>query len=227
MAGRDDYGLRLQKMVQYIEQDGHEKAEEIDVLTEEEFNKEKLSYMEARTEAVKKYYDNLEKKYEHQILLDMSKMKTQGHRDILATRHTVIDELFNTVQCRITNLTLEENVCLYKKVLCKLIIQGLLKIMEPEVVIEVRQKDITISKKLLKQVQDYFHGKTGMTINLLLSENSFLPENSNGGVVLYTKSKSIRLDNTLETKLTLVRNIILPSVRKALFGENPNRKHLD
>uniref|UniRef100_A0A1B6IKP9 Uncharacterized protein n=1 Tax=Homalodisca liturata TaxID=320908 RepID=A0A1B6IKP9_9HEMI len=128
MAGRDDYGLRLQKMVQYIEQDGHEKAEEIDVLTEEEFNKEKLSYMEARTEAVKKYYDNLEKKYEHQILLDMSKMKTQGHRDILATQHTVIDELFHTVQCRITNLTLEENVCLYKKVLCKLIIQGLLKV---------------------------------------------------------------------------------------------------
>uniref|UniRef100_A0A1B6EJE9 V-type proton ATPase subunit E n=2 Tax=Cuerna arida TaxID=1464854 RepID=A0A1B6EJE9_9HEMI len=227
MAGRDDYELRLQKMVQYIEQDGHEKAEEIDVMAEEEFFKEKLSYEETRTEAVKKYYNNLEKKYQHQIVLDMSKIKTQAHRDILATRHTVIDELFDAVQSRITNLTLEENVCLYKKVLFKLILQGLLKIMEPDVVIEVRKKDVTIVKKLLKQVQDYFHEKTGMTINVLLNDNSFLSEKGNGGVILYTKSKSIRLDNTLDTKLILVRNVILPNVRKALFGENPNRRHFD
>uniref|UniRef100_A0A1B6MVD1 Uncharacterized protein n=1 Tax=Graphocephala atropunctata TaxID=36148 RepID=A0A1B6MVD1_9HEMI len=158
---------------------------------------------------------------------DMSKIKTQAHRDILATRHAVIDELFSTVQSRITQLTLEENLCLYKKVLFQLIIQGLFKIMEPNVVVEVRQHDVVVSKKVIKQAQDYFQEKTGMTANVFLSENHFLPEKGSGGVVLYTKSKTISLDNTLDTRLSLVRNIVLPSVRKALFGENPNRRHAD
>uniref|UniRef100_A0A1B6LC48 V-type proton ATPase subunit E n=1 Tax=Graphocephala atropunctata TaxID=36148 RepID=A0A1B6LC48_9HEMI len=227
MAQSDDYRLRMQKMVQYIVQDGHEKAEEIDISAEEEFNKEKLSYKANRVAAVKKYYDNLENKYQHQIVLDMSKIKTQAHRDILATRHAVIDELFSTVQSRITQLTLEENLCLYKKVLFQLIIQGLFKIMEPNVVVEVRQHDVVVSKKVIKQAQDYFQEKTGMTANVFLSENHFLPEKGSGGVVLYTKSKTISLDNTLDTRLSLVRNIVLPSVRKALFGENPNRRHAD
>lgn len=56
-------------MVQYIEQDGHEKAEEIDVLAEEEYFMEKKKYIETRIGAVKKYYDNLESKFQQQMVL--------------------------------------------------------------------------------------------------------------------------------------------------------------
>lgn len=56
-------------MVEYIEQDGHEKAEEIDVLAEEEFYMERQKYLDQRVVAVKKYYDKLEDKYQQQILL--------------------------------------------------------------------------------------------------------------------------------------------------------------
>ena len=37
----------------------------------------------------------------------------------------------------------------------------------------------------------------------------------------------IRCVNTLESRLELVSNQLLPSVRVALFGRNPNRKFDD
>lgn len=97
--------------------------------------------------------------------------------------------------------------------------------MEPSVIIKVRKHDINIAKEVLKQVQDYFNVITGMVIVLEVNEKEFIPESQNGGVWLYSKNGSVIIDNSLDTKLEVVRNGVLPYVRKALFGSNPNRKH--
>lgn len=56
-------------MEDYIEQDGCEKAEEIDVIAEEEFYREKKVYSEPRLEMVKRHYDNLQNKCNQQTAL--------------------------------------------------------------------------------------------------------------------------------------------------------------
>lgn len=56
-------------MEDYIEQDGCEKAEEIDVKAEEEFISQKKIYLEPRLAMVKKHYNNLEIKYQQQTAL--------------------------------------------------------------------------------------------------------------------------------------------------------------
>ena len=48
-----------------------------------------------------------------------------------------------------------------------------------------------------------------------------------GGVEVIAMKGKIRCVNTLESRLELVSNQLLPSVRVALFGRNPNRKFDD
>lgn len=50
---------------------------------------------------------------------------------------------------------------------------------------------------------------------------------SGGGVEVIAMKGKIRCVNTLESRLELVSNQLLPSVRVALFGRNPNRKFDD
>lgn len=56
-------------MVLFIEQDGWEKAEEIDVVTEEEYYISKWRYLEPRIEIVKKEYEKLELKVKKQHIM--------------------------------------------------------------------------------------------------------------------------------------------------------------
>lgn len=37
----------------------------------------------------------------------------------------------------------------------------------------------------------------------------------------------IEIDNTFDARLVILENNALPSMRKALFGQNPNRKFFD
>lgn len=37
----------------------------------------------------------------------------------------------------------------------------------------------------------------------------------------------IDIDNTLDTRLELLKDAALPAVRESLFGKNPNRKFYD
>lgn len=48
-----------------------------------------------------------------------------------------------------------------------------------------------------------------------------------GGVVIVGGNGKIDIDNTLETRLNLLKDSALPAMRKALFGANPNRKFFD
>ncbi len=50
---------------------------------------------------------------------------------------------------------------------------------------------------------------------------------SAGGIELYTLKGKIKVDNTLEARLTMIAQNQLPKMRTELFGANPNRKFND
>ncbi len=50
---------------------------------------------------------------------------------------------------------------------------------------------------------------------------------STGGVVIVSGTGKIDINNTFEARLDLLKESALPAMRKALFGENPNRKFFD
>lgn len=48
-----------------------------------------------------------------------------------------------------------------------------------------------------------------------------------GGIEAFSQQGKIKVTNTLESRLDLISQQLLPEVRVALFGRNPNRKFDD
>lgn len=115
----------------------------------------------------------------------------------------------------------------YPQLLQKLIVQGLIKIEENDVIIFCREEDISIVKKVLEPaVQEYvalMKRESGVTLKpkvILNTERSQdLKESSSGGVLLTALNGKIVCDNTMNSRLQLVYGELLPSIRAILFPD--------
>ncbi len=71
---------------------------------------------------------------------------------------------------------------------------------------------------------------TGKKIDVSVDESAFLETSGinacSGGVVLSALNGAITCDNTLDTRLALAYEGMLPEVRITLFGRSTTRKHL-
>jgi V-type H+-transporting ATPase subunit E len=115
----------------------------------------------------------------------------------------------------------------YPQLLQKLIVQGLIKIEENDVVIFCRKEDSATVKKILPAaVQEYVEiikRESSVTLKpkVTLNEDSSkdLPETSYGGVMLTALDGKIVCDNTMSSRLHLVYEELLPSIRAILFPD--------
>lgn len=111
----------------------------------------------------------------------------------------------------------------YSALLQKLIVQGLIKIEENEVVIYARAADkATVEKVLDAAIQEYvtiMKRESGVTLapKVTVNEDASkdLTDDTCGGVIL--AADKIICDNTLKARLGLVYEELLPSIRAILF----------
>lgn len=61
----------------------------------------------------------------------------------------------------------------------------------------------------------------------MIDKTNYLAEESAGGVEMSAKGGKIKVSSTLESRLDLIAGQIVPQIRTALFGPNPNRKFFD
>jgi V-type H+-transporting ATPase subunit E len=115
----------------------------------------------------------------------------------------------------------------YSQLLQKLVVQGLIKIEENEVLIFCRGEDVaTVSKILPAAVAEYVEimkRESGVTLKPNVSLNTDrskdLDSKTQGGIVLTALGGRIKCDNTLISRLNLVYDELLPSIRAVLFPE--------
>ena len=110
-----------------------------------------------------------------------------------------------------------------------LIIQGFIKLLEDNVNIICKKEDYNIVCGLVDQAKNEFmekikkEAKKGTKINLNVSVDSkyYLPETLIGGVFLTSLKSKIRVDNTLDKRLELLKQSATPEIRKILFSQQP------
>jgi V-type H+-transporting ATPase subunit E len=113
----------------------------------------------------------------------------------------------------------------YKKVMKNLIIQGLIKLLEDNVNIVCRKEDVELIKQVKDQAKSEFldllnkesNKFKGYNVNITIDSKYFLPSNIIGGVMLTGLKSRIRVDNTLNKRLELVKQQSTPEIRKLLF----------
>lgn len=221
----NDVQKQLRHMMAFIEQEANEKAEEIDAKAEEEFNIEKGKLVQQQRTKIMEYYEKKEKQVELQRKIQSSNMLNQGRLKCLKARE---DHLHNVLDEARSNLArISSDSGRYPSILKGLILQGLLQLLEKEVVLRCRHADLNIVEQLLPECIDEVYKMWGDRTKVVVDREHYLPSESAGGVEIYAKQGKIKVSSTLESRLELIAEQIVPQVRTALFGPNPNRAFFD
>ncbi|KAG6802156.1 V-type proton ATPase subunit E [Apis mellifera caucasica] len=220
-----DVQKQINHMMAFIEQEANEKAEEIDAKAEEEFNIEKGRLVQQQRLKIMEYYEKKEKQVELQKKIQSSNMLNQARLKVLKVREDHVRNVLDEARKRLGEVT--RDISRYREILKLLIVQGLCQLTENHVTIRVRQVDLPLVESLFDSVQNAYKQITKKDVTIKVDQDNFLPSDSCGGVDLFAAKGRIKVSNTLETRLELIAQQLIPDIRSALFGCNPNRKFID
>uniref|UniRef100_A0A7N8YQS3 ATPase H+ transporting V1 subunit E1b n=1 Tax=Mastacembelus armatus TaxID=205130 RepID=A0A7N8YQS3_9TELE len=217
--------VQIKHMMAFIEQEANEKAEEIDAKAEEEFNIEKGRLVQTQRLKIMEYYEKKEKQIEQQKKIQMSNLMNQARLKVLKARDDMISELLNEARQRLANLA--KDPAKYSGLLDGLVLQGFYQLLEPKVTVRCRKQDVQLVQACIQRNIPVYKAAVKNNLEVRIDQDNFLPPDTSGGIELYNADGKIKVSNTLESRLDLMAQQMMPEVRVALFGANPNRKFMD
>ncbi|CAG4959791.1 unnamed protein product [Colias eurytheme] len=220
-----DVQKQIKHMMAFIEQEANEKAEEIDAKAEEEFNIEKGRLVQQQRLKIMEYYEKKEKQVELQKKIQSSNMLNQARLKVLKVREDHVRNVLDEARKRLAEVPSDNK--LYSDLLVTLIVQALFQLMEPAVTLRVRQVDKALVESLIGRAQADYKNKIKKDVQMKVDSENFLPPDTCGGIELIAARGRIKIRNTLESRLELIALQLLPEIRNALFGRNPNRRFTD
>jgi len=215
---------QIRQMVNFILQEAHEKANEIRVKTEHDFNLEKQTLVHEAKLSIQDEFTKKEKDREIQERIARSAEIGECRVKKMKVRDELLMTLLSESGSKCAVVARGQN---YPQLLQKLIVQGLIKIEENDVTIYCRGEDVGTVKKVLpeaiKEYVEIIKREAGVTLKPIVNVNEDrskdLGENSHGGVLLTALGGRIKCDNTMASRLNLVYEELLPSIRAILFPE--------
>ncbi|PWY97231.1 ATPase, V1/A1 complex, subunit E [Testicularia cyperi] len=210
----------MKKMVAFIKQEAVEKAREIQIKADEEFAIEKAKIVRQEAINIDSQFDKKKKQAEVAQKIAQSNQTNKSRLKILQTREQHLQSLFDAARDKLSDITKDQGA--YKKLLGDLILQGLLQLMESKVTVTVKSGDVQLAQDAAKEAEKAFKDKSGKETSVSVQEG--LGKDSAGGVVLAGHSGKIVVNNTLDERLRLLEDRMLPEIRLDLFGPNQNRK---
>jgi len=220
-----DVQKQIKQMMAFIEQEANEKAEEIDTKAEEEFNIEKSKIFQENKIKIMEFFEKKEKQVELQRRIQNSQIHNEARLKVLQARQGYVNSVLEEALEHLVKTTKDEEM--YKKVLQKLIEQGLFQLVEKEVTIRCKKDDEKLVKNVLPEAIKIYENATNRKVKVILDSANYLSSDCHGGVELYGYNGKIKCSNTLESRLDMISKQLSPDIRVALFGKNPNRKFKD
>ncbi|KAI3501376.1 hypothetical protein L1887_29242 [Cichorium endivia] len=226
-----DVSKQIEQMVRFIRQEADEKANEISISAEEEFNIEKLQLVEAEKKKIRQEYERKQKqvevrrKIEYSMQLNASRIKVLQAQDDLVTamREKASKDLLNVSHYKSHHL---HN---YEGLLRALVIQGLLRLKEPSVLLRCRKDDVHLVASVLDSAKAKYAGKEHVHTPDIVIDSIHLPPapshddphalSCSGGVVLASRDGKIVFENTLDARLDVIFRGKLPEIRRLLFAQ--------
>lgn len=138
---------QIQQMVKFILNEAKDKAQEIEARALEDFNIEKLKLVQQMKDKIRQEFDKKAKKLEVQRSIDRSTAINRARLRRIAAQEQVVNEV--CIQSQKQLATISSDTARYKELLTNLIVQGLLRLLEPEIVIRCREVDRQVVESVL------------------------------------------------------------------------------
>ncbi|TID23207.1 hypothetical protein CANINC_003224 [Pichia inconspicua] len=215
----------LKKMETFILKEAEEKAKEIQIKADEEYEIEKASIVRSEINAIDAAYKDKFKKASLAQQITKSTIANKTRLKVLATREEALTTIFDATLDELKKIAKDKKK--YKPLLVGLIEECLYSLMEPTVVIKVKQSDVALAKEAAKEAAENFAKKAGFSVDYKVDEESFLNKDLAGGVVVSNGAGKISVNNTLDERLKLLSQTALPAIKLEMFGPSKSRKFFD
>ncbi|KAH7830124.1 putative V-type proton ATPase subunit E [Monocercomonoides exilis] len=219
----------IDQMKSFIIQEANEKAEEITANAEEDYYTEKNSLLEAEKERIRKEYARKQSQISVKRRIEISNRTNTILLDIQKQRNEMLESLLE--KAKLSSAEQSKNTDKYKQLLVNLISQGLTELLEAHVSILCRKEDIALVKEsipqAIKKAEESIAPKK-MEFHVIVDESESLPSGPDqsksgqfcaGGVILTCHDGRIRLNNTLEARLKIAYENLLPKMKGILFPD--------
>jgi len=192
--------------------------------TEHDFNLEKQTLVHEAKLAIQDEFTKKEKDREVQERIARSTEIGECRAKKMKLRDELLQTLLSEAGSKCAVVARGQN---YPQLLQKLIVQGLIKIEENSVTIFCRGEDVeTVQSVLPKAIEEYVEiierestVKLTPDVKLNTNRSKDLTGETHGGIMLTALDGKIVCDNTMASRLSLVYEELLPSIRAILFPE--------
>ena len=218
----------LNKMQAFIKKEAEEKAREIKLKANQEYEIEKTNLVRQETSNIDTNFEKNLKKISLEKQIMKSTIDNQIRLKVLNKRNDSLNEVFEETQRQLRDKIINDKT-LYKEILHKLIVESILRLLENQVVIQVKECDLPIvdnEEFLNKIIEEYKTTTNGRDIKIIISKDFLNPELI-GGVIVKDSSEKIELNNTIDERLKLLHEEALPAIRLEMFGISKTRKFFD
>ncbi|TVU19976.1 hypothetical protein EJB05_36161 [Eragrostis curvula] len=223
-----DVGKQVQQMVRFILQEAEEKASEISVAAEEEFNIEKLQLVESEKKRVRQDYERKEKQADVRRKIEYSTELNAARIEVLQAQDAAVSRMKESAGEALLRVT--KDAAAYKKVLRGLIVQSLLRMREPSLLLRCREADRGMVEAVLEAAKKEYAEKAKVNHpKVIIDGKVYLPPQKtardahgpacSGGVVLASQDGKIVCVNTLDARLSVSFRQKLPEIRKKLYSQ--------
>jgi len=215
-----EMAAEMNKMVAFISQEAKEKAREIQVKADEEFAIEKAKIVRQETAAIDAQFDKKRKQAEVGWKIASSTALNQSRLQVLRAREEHLQSIFEEATKKTKDLKNDQGK--YTKVLEDLILEVLLMLMAPEVTIDHQKAAGDFINNAGDAALKRYKEISGRDCKLDFQTE--VSDESSGGVIGSVMNRRIKVDNTLDERLKILEEKMLPEIRTDLFGKNPNRR---
>jgi len=206
---------QIQSMIDFIEREAHEKAEELDAAAQEEYDVEKMRLVEAEKAKIRTNLEKKKKQVEVERRVTRANQSKSQRLRVMEERAAILDQLHDIVKAKIV-ATVGDKVK-YTQLLLDLCRQSLSAI-RTDASIECRKQDEPLISKALVELQKGYEAETGKAVSLTISKTSLDDAESWGGVILRSRDGRIVCNNTLAYRARHAFAEQTPSVRYFLFN---------
>jgi len=215
---------QISQMISFIASEAKDKANEINKKGEEEFSIEVHRLMTEQKEKVRQGYERKSKGIETQYAINKSLAINKMRLEKIRARQEQMQRIQEEAKGQLANQA--QNA----KFNTSLIVQGLLMLLENEVIVRCRQSDAQVVATCLQgaaaEYARVIKSETGQNKSVSLKlDKEFLPPAPSaragpsclGGIKLFCHGGKITIDNTIDVRLNLVMEQAKPAIRGLLF----------
>jgi V-type H+-transporting ATPase subunit E len=221
---------QINQMMNFMISEAKEKAMDIIERGKEEVSIEVHKQVQEGKAKIQKEYEDIKKKIQTQRSIDKSLATNKKKMVMIKERQAVMLAISNDAEEALKQALQQQATC--KDFVKKLMVQGLLMLLESEVTVRCRKSDVALVKGCMtdavKEYKDIVEKNSGAdkSCELIVDEKNFLPPGEGdkegkrclGGIVLSCFGGKITVDNTIDARLKLVMEQDKPEIRKKLFS---------